>query len=154
MRDKTLVRWLAKQAAALYHGSQSHGLTSIEPRESRVIDGDAAVFSTPRRDMALAYTAPWSDEDLEQGLVNDQHYLREMSPGALDRVYGGRRGSLYSLPGGGFTSDSRLMPEERISRRAVAPDSEEEIGDILQALRDSGTVLGRHGEKLPWDEAD
>ena len=119
----------------LYHGSATPDIKQFEPRTSRVLGGEKAVFGTPDRDLAISFGQPWHDEDFEQGYVNRKPYMREQYPGAFQKIYGGKPGTLYTLPSHGFAPDPRLMQEERINRGAVTPAAAEHIPDMLAALR-------------------
>ena len=132
---------------ALYHGS-SLRLKNIEPRPSRVINNEAAVFGTPNRELALSFMAPWTDADLSLGSTNNEPYvLEERYPGAFEKIYKGKSGFLHHLPSADFAEDPRLMPTERIARKAVKPANVEEIKNLWDALQTSGIVLKRHGDK-------
>ena len=132
---------------ALYHGS-SLRLKNIEPRPSRVINNEAAVFGTPNRELALSFMAPWTDADLSLGSTNNEPYvLEERYPGAFEKIYKGKSGFLHHLPSTDFAEDPRLMPTERIARKAVKPIHVEEIKNLWDALQTSGIVLKRHGDK-------
>lgn len=134
-------------SANLYHGS-SLRLNNVEPRPSRVINNEAAVFGTPNRELALSFMAPWTDADLSLGSTNNEPYvLEERYPGAFEKIYKGKSGFLHHLPSADFAEDPRLMPTERIARKAVKPANVEEIKNLWDALQTSGIVLKRHGDK-------
>ena len=134
-------------SANLYHGS-SLRLNNVEPRPSRVINNEAAVFGTPNRELALSFMAPWTDADLSLGSTNNEPYvLEERYPGAFEKIYKGKSGFLHHLPSADFAEDPRLMPTERIARKAVKPANIEEIKNLWDALQTSGIVLKRHGDK-------
>ena len=129
-------------AQPLYHGSPTADIKQLEPRPSHVLGGEKAVFGTPDRDLAIASLRPWHDADFEQGYLNGKPRMREQYPGAFDKIYGGKPGTLYRLPGGGFAPDPRLMRVERISREPVTPEASEHFPDALAALR--GTRFKLH----------
>jgi len=100
--------------------------------------------------LALSYSVPWSDEDFAQGSINDGPLvMRELVPGAFSRVYGDKSGYLYTLDGTGFQEDNRLMPTERINRRAVSPVQTKKVENVLNAMRDAGMVLRKFED--PFD---
>jgi hypothetical protein len=131
--------------ADFYHGSQFGGLKQLEPRPSRALRGNSAVFATPSRDLALSYLAPWKDADFEQGHINGEPYMTEQYPGAFEKIYKGRSGSVYSVPEAGFSPRARLMREERVNRKPVQPLSEEVIPDAWDALQKTRFKLNRYG---------
>lgn len=134
---------LMKEGAELYHGSPRR-LKQLKPRGEH---GDPrvpnAVFGTPSRPFALAYSGKkWGDRDIEQGMRYDENdeptemYLREMRPGALKELYSGQRGYLYTLPSEGFEPPPRKGAKwEQINRSIVVPTKTEEIRDVYEALR-------------------
>ena len=79
----------------VYHGSPTPGIEELQPRPSRVLRGESAVFATPDRDLALSFLAPWRDDDFQQGYVNGQPYMREQYPGAFDKIYKGKTSIPY-----------------------------------------------------------
>lgn len=135
-----------KAHRVMYHGSPTSNLQSIEPRSSRVLGGDAAVFGTPDRDLAVSYTQPWNDSDFEQGYEGGKPYMREQYAGAFDKVYAGKSGTIYHLPGQGFAADPRLMRHERVSAHAVTPRHTETVADSLAALRGTRFRLDAYGD--------
>jgi len=104
-----------KDNAPLYHGSPQK-LTHLEPRPSRVLNNERAVFATPSRLMAILFSRPYKDEDIELGIVNDTAYMREARPKSFEQLLRGPS-YLHTLNPRGFYSDNRLMEIERISRQ-------------------------------------
>jgi hypothetical protein len=145
-KSKVRIFQVGKKAAAgsLYHGSPVHGLSALRPSPSHVLGGQPAVFATPDRDLAIAMLAPWRDGDFEQGYVNGKPYMREQYPGAFDKTYKGKSGTLYELPDEGFTPDPRLMRVERINRGEVPVTKAERIDDVLEALQQTRFKLIHH----------
>ena len=135
----------------MYHGSQVKGLTTLEPRPSHVLEGELAVFGTPDRDVALSFSAPWRDDDIQLGSVNGQLYMREQYLGAFVKIFKGKSGIVYSLDGE-FSEDPRLTRFERIARVPTKVTNAEEIPDILEALQQTKFLMLRHGEIAPWEE--
>lgn len=134
----------------LYHGSPHAGLKEPKPFASNALDGESAVFATPDKGMALSFMAPWSDKDFDLGSVNGGPLtLQENRPGAFQDVFGGRSGTLYRMPDVGFQGDPRLMPQERVSRNAVAPLDSEFHPDLLKSLQGSDLVM-KHASLDRW----
>jgi len=136
-----------QKIAAHYHGSPVADITELEPRPSRVIDGEKAVFASPDRDVAISFAAPWRDEDIQQGSIDGQYYMREQYPNAFEKIFGGKKGYVYSVDGG-FETDPRLTRFEAIARDKRKVLSKEEIPDLLEALKTSKFRLLRYGEEL------
>lgn len=141
------------KGASMYHASP-HKLDKLEPRPSRVLDGEAAVFATGAPETSLPFAAKWTDDDLQYGSVDGQMYMREGRPKAFDEIFGGKEGYLYEMPDTGFGSDPRLTRFEQINKDAVQPTSSTPIKDVLKALLEQKKILiARHGEQLPWEKA-
>jgi hypothetical protein len=131
---------LLKQATeSLYHGSPQQ-LTQIDPRPSRVIGDESAVFASPHKEVAMSFLAPWTDEDFTQGNINGEFYMQENYPGAFEKKFKGRSGYLHQLAAEGFKSDPRLTKYEQISDKAVTPISAEYIEDLLTALQNQNKI--------------
>jgi hypothetical protein len=131
----------------LYHGSTVSGLKSLKPMPSAVLDGESAVFATPERWMAISHIGSWTDSDIEQGVINGEPYMLEKKEGAFDRAYNSDSpGSLYSVSSEGFSSDSRLMREEKIRTSEVNVIDEEEIVDTLSEMESLGVKIIRAAE--------
>lgn len=130
--------------AAMYHGSDRPDLESLEPRPGYTVNKEPVVFGTSDRNLAISNIPKWRNQDFEQGYVNDQPHMREMYPGAFDKLIKGRKGTLYTMADEGFESDPRLMKEERISRKPVKPISREAIEDVLAELIKAKWELTKH----------
>lgn len=103
--------------ARLFHGSKhpvgaAGGGTAhvLEPRPSRVIGGESAVFATNARWLALAFISGARGSDIELGTVDDDgkplSYILEARPGTFDLLK--VPGYIYSVSSRGFKSDPRL----------------------------------------------
>ena len=102
----------------MYHGSNAK-FDRFEPKYHELADGDRVVFGTPLRAMAVAGMGRWTDDDFDQGTYNDEEllHMRELKPGALERVYKGKRGYLYELDPESFEhGGEQYMPTEFISK--------------------------------------
>lgn len=151
-RVEQAVKGLA-EAAQLYHGSSVADIDTLEPRPSRVLGNESAVFGTPDKGLAISNIAKWRDEDFEQGRVNsDPWYMKERYPGAIDKILKGTSGHLYTLPKEGFSWDPRLMRSEAISREPVKPSNVEHIPDVYKALKDLGWQLQQHTGEVEGHE--
>lgn len=134
---------LLKKAAAdtLYHGSNLR-IKELQPRGEH---GDPrvkpAVFASPSRTFALAYTGKhWGDRDIEQSTGKDMT-LREMRPGALQEIYGGQKGYLHNLPPDTFQAlKGRRTAKEVVSYSPVVPDKIEIVHDVLKTLQNTPGV--------------
>ena len=139
-----LEKWLGKFSSenlVMYHGSPED-IAKFELRPHKLSGGEGVVFGTPNRAQALASLQQWSDNDFEQGYYNDEPmYMREMYPGAFEKIYGGKGGYLYSLDPSSFESQDNLMRTEALSRVAPKILKKEYIEDALKALRESGATF-------------
>lgn len=145
---------LRARRGEFYHGSPLGGLTQIDPKSSRVIDGEEAVFLSHDPDYALTFAAPWRDDDLEHGHVDGQFYMREKRPNAFEEIFD-RPGSVYQLgpKEDQIEHDPRLTRTERIVRSAVPVALEKAYLNIWEELqRRPNLLLLRHGEVAPWEQ--
>lgn len=116
-----------------YHGS-SLLISELEPRPSRVIDNELAVFATNTRWLAAFFAA--GNNDIGCGFFNDAPYIIEESAGGFDRYLKNVQGYIYHVSPTNFHSDCRLgmKRHEFISRENVKIMSVEKIGDIYAEL--------------------
>jgi len=111
-------KYASKRKKRMYHGSGAK-FERFEPKPHALADGDRVVFGTPLRAMAVAGIGKWTDDDFEQGTYNDEEllHMRELKPGALERVYKGKRGYLYEMDPSSFEhGGDRYMRTEFISK--------------------------------------
>jgi superfamily II DNA or RNA helicase len=131
------------QSSEIFHGSRTK-IKKFEPRPHYLSKDEPAVFGTPERGMALSHLAYWTDDDFDQGRINNGPLtMRERKPGAFERIYGGKKGYLYKLAPESFDYDPRLMRSERISKESPQILETEEISDALKALEESDVRLVR-----------
>jgi hypothetical protein len=131
-------------SSAMYHGSSREGLRSLKPHPGHPLGGEEVVFGTPDRGLAVSNIPKWTDDDFEQGRINDEPWeMREKYPGAFQKLFGKARGTLYTLPSEGFRSDPRLMRSEFVNSRPVKPIGREKIRDVLKELRLAGWKLNK-----------
>jgi hypothetical protein len=129
----------------LYHGS-SHMIQKLEPRPSRVIDGEEAVFATNSRAMAVVFLPKWDDTDFQLGVHHNKIYMIENYPNAFDilkaRNERGVAGYLYTVSSDGFQSDPRLgmKSHEFIKKDEVEILRTEVIEDAYEFLQNSPDI--------------
>jgi len=127
-----------KSAKTLYHGSPVK-LSVLEPRSSKVIDGEKAVFATDEKWIAMAFIPRWTDDDINLGFHSDGKttvaYLAEMRENAFDVFK--TSGYVYSVNSAGFIGDPRLglRGHEFINKSTVKVKEAEHIVDIWTELR-------------------
>lgn len=126
-----------KQGAAddvLYHGSPKSRIRTLKPFPHKAIEGEKAVFSTPDKLLALSMSVPEATDDrIAVGYHGGKFYVDELEPKGFDLYR--RPAHLYHVNPEGFTTDPRLMPEERLSRKPVPVTKRERVPDVLAALR-------------------
>lgn len=132
----------------IYHGS-SHKLTSLDPKPSKVIDGENAVFGTDSKPLSAIFIPKWSDCDLDLGYYKGVLYCTEVYHGAFD-ILKGVSGYIYHLDGKQFESDKRLgmINHEFISRKSVKVIKAEKINDVYEYLKKSEIRLITYDQKL------
>jgi hypothetical protein len=117
----------------LYHGSTARIEDWLEPRPSKVINGEKAVFATPNRWMAEAFASGLKHTQIDLGVANGVGYLAEMYPGAFNILK--IPGYLYTLSSEGFKHDPRLMgPQELINPDRTKILKTEMIGSLYDAI--------------------
>lgn len=133
----------------VYHGSPEM-MTLIRPQNKHGDPGvDKAVFATPHKPMAAAYTGKkWGDRDINQSSYmkggKQTYMLEEMRPGAFKELFHKQRGYLYALPGEKFVSAETLGRKgmsEVVSTMPVKPLRTKEIEDSLKHLKENGVIL-------------
>jgi hypothetical protein len=142
--------------ALVYHSSPTWIASDyIEPRPSRVLDGEHAVFAAPHEFVSLVFAATWSDDDFEFGFHGDNWYLKEQYPNAFTNIFAGRAGYVYTLRADGFETDSRLglSHNELINRNPVQIISRRLVVDIgREILRSSIRIIWFGEEKILSDD--
>jgi hypothetical protein len=129
----------------LYHGS-SHKISKLEPRATRVLEGDKAVFATNSKVMAVIFIPKWTDCDFQLGVHDDRVYAIENYPKAFDLLkvkndYG-VAGYLYTVSSKGFESDERLgmRHHEFINKEEVDITRTELIDNVYEYLINSPDI--------------
>lgn len=79
----------------LYHASKISGLRELTPRPST--HGVEYVYAIKSRITAICFGAPKDDFDLLMDEVDGIPVLYECYPGAFQRIYAGKNGSLYEV---------------------------------------------------------
>ena len=67
----------------LYHGS-SHHIKTLEPRPTRVLEGESAVFATDSKTLSIIFIPKWTDCDFHLGYYNGRLYAMELYPDSFD----------------------------------------------------------------------
>ena len=126
-----------------YHGSSNEiDGDYIEPKLSKVIDDEEAVFATNEKYVALVFIPKWSDCDLEFGHYGDVPHMMEIYPGAFDKLKN-VSGYMYYLDPTNFESDSRLgmKKHEFISKQKEKIIKKEFVEDVWKELEKSEIKL-------------
>lgn len=139
---------IPKLSKNLYHGSQARIRKWLEPKPSRVLKGESAVFATPVYELALAFIPKWSDDDFELGFINDELVWAEKRRHAFRDLVKGRSGYVHTVSSSDFQSDACLgMPRhEFIHRDRVRILETEHVTDVYQALKRHAIVLTRYDD--------
>lgn len=132
----------------LYHGS-SKPLRIIEARPHYLANGEEVVFATPKREVALAFLAPWKDSDLDLGSVNSGPLrIKEEYPGALEKVFKGKKGYIHHVSDKNYQKIPGLWGPELVSCEDTPVLKVEFISDILDELERSPIILQRMKNKV------
>jgi hypothetical protein len=122
----------------LYHGSSTLIKEKLEPRSSKVIENEKAVFATDSIELAIIFIAKWSDCDFNLGYYRDKLYLMELYPDAFNK-FKNVSGYIYKVDKSLFNSDERLgmQKHEFISYNDVSIIETIYITDIYDKLKKS-----------------
>jgi len=146
----------SRTSNVMYHGSkyplggvaragdkQPHEM--LQPRPSRVIGGESAVFATNARWLALAFIPNATDDNIEIGIVGDNGkaipHLIESRPGAFELLK--VPGYIYTVSARGFKADPRLGMRryEFVRKSPTKVISVEKIASVLDELRKCDVLL-------------
>jgi hypothetical protein len=121
-------------ALVYYHGSKTSGLTELNPAESKVIDGESAVFAISNKYWAMFFIARAGDKNIESGFINNKPFLLENRPGAFKLLE--TDGVIYEVDARNFHDDERLGLRgfEFISNTPVKILREERVAKISVEL--------------------
>jgi hypothetical protein len=151
---KDIARVLNK-SAVLYHGSK-HALTALDPRPSRVIGGESAVFATNTRWLALVFIANATDANIECGVIGDNGrsipYIAEARAGAFELLK--IPGHIYTVSARGFKSDPRLgmRRHEFIKRSSAKILHTETVKSVWDELRREPVTLVPYADRDAWNK--
>lgn len=133
---------------SLYHGSPNLFFEFL-PKEHLLAKGKRVTFATPLIQIAAASTQPWTDDDFEQGIVDqDSPYMIEQYPNAFEDIYSGKSGYIYELDSTSFYHTPRLTRFEYISDKAPKILAVVYIEDCLKLLKKLDIQL------IPYDKGD
>ena len=121
-----------------YHGSKFKiDSKYLEPRASRVIDNEKAVFATNNRAFALMFINKWNDSQIQLGSIGGSLYCLEMHPNTFNLLKGS--GYIYGLSPSYFSTDKRLGMKkvEFISKKRVTILKVIKIKDALAEIKKS-----------------
>lgn len=135
-------KWIdpGREYKYLYHGSNKQ-LTRLDPRPTKVLNGDEAVFATPSQTMALIFIPKWSDADFGLGTHNGRIHIIEHRPNVAKELLS-TDGYLHRVSSDGFKHDPRVgMPcMEFVNKDPVYVMDIEYIPNVYEALIASGNV--------------
>jgi hypothetical protein len=118
----------------LYHGSP-HLIKKFNPKPHFLAKGKAVVFGTPIIEIAFASMQPWTDDDFEQGIVdNEPPFMIEQYPGAFEEIYGGKQGYLYEVADDTFFTNENLTRFELVSYESPTILARHKFDNVLSLL--------------------
>lgn len=122
-----------------YHGSKTQ-ITTLEPRPSRVINNEKAVFATNSLSTALMFIGDWDDRDISYGTYNDIHYAIEHHHGTFNKLR--CSGYVHMVDPELFHSDPRLGLQDRefISHEEVPVIDHMYIDDAFEEMKKLGEI--------------
>lgn len=129
----------------LYHGS-SHHIKTLEPRPTRVLEGESAVFATDSKALSTIFIPKWTDCDFQLGYHNGRLYAMELYPDRFDLLKvkneAGFAGYIYTVSSEGFGSDDRLGMKlhEFVNPNKVDIIRTEIVEDVYEFLMNSPDI--------------
>ena len=136
----------------LYHSSKEPGLKYLEPRIST--HGKAFVYAVRSRVTAVLFGAPKDDFDLLTDETGGVAHIYECYPDAAEKIYGGKKCSLYTVGEEGFLPDVTGWEPELVCESAVPVIREEFIADILSYLDNAAArgdcVIHRYSDEQAY----
>lgn len=118
-----------------YHCSTRPGVKTLKPHISKIFGGEKVIYMTSLLPMALMYGINHFEYTYGYHWIDGRPagiYYSEYFPNALEELYGGERGYLYTCEEGDFLTTEK--PNEYISKRPVKTLTETVIEDLYQAL--------------------
>lgn len=136
----------------LYHASKETGLKYLEPRLST--HGKSFVYAIRNKITAVLFGAPKDDFDLLIDEIDGIPHLYECYPNAADRIYSGKKCSLYAVGEEGFLTNVTGWDPELVCEHTVPVIREEYIDDIFSYLNhaaaESKCVIHRYSEEQTY----
>lgn len=136
----------------LYHASKVQGLSVLMPHEST--GRKAYVYAINNKISALCFGAAKDDFDILMDEADGITILSECYPHALEKVYSGKRCSLYTVGDESFVSGVTGWDAEFVSENPTEVVSEEIVPDILacllQAAEQGKCIIRRYREDEPY----
>lgn len=132
-----------------FHGSTRLIKNKLEPRPSKVIEGEEAVFATNKRWLALFFILDTTDFDFQVGYYGEPHII-EQYPGAIEEKMKNRSGYIYSVDPKLFHDDPRLgmQQHEFISDGPVSILKTKKIDDVYEELLKTEVNIITFEEKM------
>lgn len=144
----------------VYHGSPIGSLNIIKPSLST--HGESYVYATVHRVLALLFLQSWNDFIFNVAYGDDGILeITERYKLALEEIYKGKGGYIYTLDGGTFTSGTTPFECEVVSQNEVKVINEEKVDDILTEIleleKNKELRINRYPKRhpdIPEDDSD
>jgi hypothetical protein len=133
----------------LYHGSPIKLNGDLNPRPSKVIDGEEAVFATNEKFLAVLFISKFNDNQIDLGSFSNKIVITEQYPGAFDECLNAS-GYLYYVSPNGFHSDQRLgmKNHEFINENKVKILKTEYIDNVYEYLLDTDLYIVTYDDRI------
>lgn len=144
----------------IYHGSSMGELKSIKPSVST--HQKSFVYATEDFFLAVLFCQKWNDFIFNVAYGDDGLLeITERYAGALEEIFGGKGGFVYTLPKDSFAPDATRFEGEVVSSKEAEVRGCEKIDDILSKLtaadREGKIRLRRYPDRhpdIPDDDGD
>lgn len=116
----------------VYHSSKIQGLKTIEPRVST--HEKSWVYALKSPEQSVLFMGNNHDLINQIGNINDELYIFERFPGALEHAYQGEKGSIYALEEYDFKGGMTSWDPEVICEHSCPVVKEEKIENVLDKI--------------------
>lgn len=139
---------LSDNTSVLYHGSL-HNIKILDPKPTKVLEGEDAVFATDSKALAVIFIPKWNDCDIDLGYHNNILYCLEQYPDAFN-LFKNISGYVHVVSSKQFMSDDRLgmKHHEFISKKKVPVISVEKIDNVYEYLIRSDICMITYEQKI------
>ena len=117
----------------IYHASPINNLKIIKKNKTS-LDKRECVFGTYNKSYVAIFCCMWDDSMLNVKTVDNETFITEVYPGAINEVYKGKTGYIYELDEDGFTQTLNVQGQELIAFSDKKVINKQVVNDVLKRL--------------------